>query len=240
MARFALLIIFLSLFQAGCSSKVDTPESILWINGTHAVLTKVNRGDINRFGTFAQNSSNKKEFKDILESSWGVTSKQELEDMIDTLAVGRHNVMFLLEAQEYGITDMSRAEFEYELGFVNGRELVMYFRNMFEAYQAYREKAILGWDLSRATQLCAFGYVADYYSYDEAVNKALAIGRIIQDAFGSWDDFYASYFYGYAYWSEDDLEDPQSDYSKRVKILSDIKADSNSPLNLAWYLDLSK
>jgi hypothetical protein len=90
------------------------------------------------------------------------------------------------------------------------------------------------------TQLCAYGNIAEFYSYDEAVDKALAVGRIIQSIFSSWDDFYASCFFGYAYWSEDDLEDAKSDYSKRVNLFNNLKKDPKSPLNLNWHLDLSK
>ena len=240
MKRLIFLCIFLSLFQISCSNKDELPESLLWINGTHAVLTKANRGDVNRFGTVAHNRKNSEMFKTILEDSWGVTTKKELDDMIDSLTVGRHNPVFLEEAEEYGITEMSREEFEYELRGVNDREVAMYFRNMFEACQAFGENAIMGWDLSRATQLCACGYIIDFYSYDEAVDKSLAIGKIIQQHFNSWDDFYASYLYGYAYWSEDDLEDPKSDYSQRVKILKELKANSKSPLNLDWNMSLTR
>jgi hypothetical protein len=170
--------------------------------------------------------------------SWGVTSKQDLDEMIDSLTIGRHNPRFLEEAEEYGITEMSRSQFEDELKGVDDRESVIFFQNMFDAYQAFGEKAILGWDLSRATQLCANGYIAGFYTYDEAVNKALPIGRKIQKDFASWDDFFDSYMYGYLYWSEDDIDDPESDYVQRVKILKDLKADAKSPLNLNWRLDL--
>jgi hypothetical protein len=177
---------------------------------------------------------------EALADSWEITTKEDLDSMIDSLSKGRHNPMFLEEAEEYGITIMSKAEFESELKGIDDREVIMYFRNMHEAYQAFGDKAILGWDLSRATQLCAYGYIAEFYSYDEAVDKALAVGKTIQNNFDSWDDFYASYLFGYAYWSGDDLEDPKSEYSRRVKILSNLRKDKKSPLNLDWNLSLSK
>ena len=237
---FILLAIGMAFLQAACSGKKDIPDSVLWINGTHAVLTKINNGDVNLFGTMADNAINKAAIRKSLADSWGVTTRQEMDDMIDSLVIGRHNPQFLEKAGEYGITEMSRGEFEKELKTVDDRELVIFFRNMFDAYQAFGEKAILGWDLSRATQLCAYGYIAGFYTYDEAVDKALPIGRKIQNDFASWDDFFASYMYGYLYWSEDDIDDPKSDYAQRVKILQDLKADKKSPLNLAWRLDLSK
>jgi hypothetical protein len=203
-------------------------------------LTKVNGGNVNRFGTVAPSSSNRTIMRNTLLNSWEITTKEELDSMIDSLVMGRHNPQFLEKAEEYGITSMNREQFESELSGVDSREAIMYFRNMYEAYHGFGDKAIMGWDLSRATQLCAYGYIAELYSYDEAVDKALAVGRIIQDTFTSWDTFYTSYFFGYAYWSEDDLEDPKSNYLQRVKIFYDLKEDPKSPLNLDWNLDLGK
>ena len=238
MNRFILLFLTLSLFLTSCSNREDIPDSIFWINGTHAVLTKVNNADVNRFGTMAPSNTNRTRVLNTLDNSWDITTREDLDYMIDTLVVGRHNPWFLEHAEAYGITSMSRDEFEFEIRGVQERELVMFFRNMFEAYQAFGERAILGWDLSRATQLCAFGYIAEFYTYDEAVDKALAIGRVIQSQFSSWDDFYSSYFFGYAYWSEDDLENPRSEYSRRINIYNNLKSDRNSPVNLDWNLEL--
>jgi hypothetical protein len=111
---------------------------------------------------------------------------------------------------------------------------------MFDAYQRFGENAIFAWDLSRAVQLCAAGYIVGFYSYEESTAKAREIGKKIQNTFDSWDDFYASYFYGYAYWSEDDTEDKNSEYAERMRIFDALKKDENSPLHLNWYLDLSE
>ncbi|MCL2043787.1 MAG: DUF1266 domain-containing protein [Treponema sp.] len=238
MSRIILLFMAISLFLTSCSNREEIPESVFWINGTHAVLTKANGADINRFGTLARNSTNRTRVRNTLDSSWGITTKEDLDYMIDSLVIGRHNQQFLEEAEEYGITRMNREQFETELSNVDSREAIMYFQNMYNAYHGFRDKAIMGWDLSRATQLCAFGYIAEFYTYDEAVDKALAIGRIIQSTFTTWDTFYTSYFFGYAYWSEDDLEDPNSNYSQRVRIFYNLKEDPKSPLNLAWNLEL--
>lgn len=235
--------IFLSVFLGSCSTKPlnagdDTPLSIQWINGTYAVLTKVNSDDVTVFGGMAHNFLNKQIILASLEEWWGVTTKAEMDEMIDSLAIGRHNPMFLQEAEEYGIIYMSESEFQEALKEVDKRLDVIYFQNMFDAYQKFGENAISAWDLSRAVQLCADGYIADFYSYEEATNKAIKIGEQIQSTFNSWDDFYESYLFGYAYWSEDDTDDPNSNYAQRVEILSQLKEDDKSPLHLDWNLDL--
>ncbi|MDR2971576.1 MAG: DUF1266 domain-containing protein [Bacteroidales bacterium] len=219
--------------------QTDTPQSLLWINGTHAILTITNNGNVNLFGTMANNAGNRSSIRQALEGSWGITNKQGLDEMINSLTAGRHNPGLLEEANKQGITGMSRAEFESKLARITDRRAAMHSRNIFEAYQAFGENAIMGWDLSRATQLSAWGYIAGFYSREEAVNKALAIGRVIQSKFNSWDDFNASYLYGYAYWRRSNTEDPNSSYAQRVRIAQELKNDARSPFNLAWNLDLN-
>jgi len=221
------------------TAETDTPEPIQWCNGTYAVLTEINNGDSSLFGGMAHNSINRQTVLNALDESWEVTTKEELDEMIGSLTVGRHNPRFLQEAREYGITSMSASEFKAALEGVENREDVNYFQNMFDAYQQFGGSAIMGWDLSRAVQLCGYGYIADFYTYEDATAKALEICGQIQGTFDSWDGFFASYLYGYVYWSEDDVEDPDSSYVKRVNILKDLKDDETSPLNLDWNLDLS-
>jgi len=241
-------LLLLSVFLGGCGSKpaadtsppaADTPPSILWLNGTYAILTKANECDVYVFGGMKSNMLNKQIMLASLDEWWGLTNKEEMDEMIDSLVVGRHNPMFLEEIEEYGIIDMSKSEFDEALQDVDDRLDVLYFQNMFDAYQRFGEKAIMGWDLSRAVQLCADGYIAGFYTYEEATDKARKIGVIIQNTFDSWDDFFASYFHGYAYWSDDDIEDANSEYTARMKILNELKNDDKSPLNLDWDLDLS-
>jgi uncharacterized lipoprotein YehR (DUF1307 family) len=121
-----LLAMGLTFFQLACSNKKDIPEAVLWINGTHAVLTKINKGNVNQFGTMASNVISKAMVQKSLADSWGVTTKQELDEMVDSLVIGLHNPRFLDEAEEYGITDMTKNEFEAELSAVSNREAVMY------------------------------------------------------------------------------------------------------------------
>jgi hypothetical protein len=209
-----------------------TSKEILWVNGTHAVLTKLNRGDVSVFGGFEPSPEIKAEWIDSLDMSWGIDNKEELIYMIDSLTLGRHNPNFLEEAEEYGFTEMTEEEFFEELEHVEDEEDYLFFMT-FIAYFLYGENAIMGWDMSRATQLCAQGYLAGYFTYEEAVEKALSVARVIQQTFDSWGDFWESYFYGYYYWSED------IDFlSERMDIYEALINDDNSPLNLDWNLSL--
>ena len=70
---------------AGCSSEKDTqppaeaepeasvPETILWINATHAVLTELNGWDYTKFGGMDATDANKEMMIPFLDEWWGVT-----------------------------------------------------------------------------------------------------------------------------------------------------------------------
>ena len=237
-----ILSICLIIFFGGCnvvgSKNAATSKPILWINGTYAVLTKINNQDVNIFGGVKPNIFNKQVALNLLKESWEVTTKDELDDQIYFLTKGEMNKSFLEEVDYYEISSYGESEFDEAIKEVQDSNDVSYFQNMFDAYNKFGDKAILGWDLSRATQLCASGYIADFYTYEEATDKALVIGKQIQNTFNSWDDFFDSYLYGYVFWSEDDINDPNSKYAERVKILDELRKDPNSPLKLDWNLDL--
>jgi len=212
---------------------------VLWINGTHAVLTKLNNGDVSRFGGIRKNAENEKRARSMLEQSWEVTDKQQLLSVISDLSEGLHNKQLLKEADNAGLLEIEREAFEQALSELSEQASIVSYQNMYSAYEQFGESAILGWDLSRATSLCAYGYVAGYLTYEEAVSRALEIALRIQQVFDSWDSFYDSYLYGYQYWREDDPSDTSSGYINRIQVIEELNNDDNSPFKLSWDLQLT-
>ena len=153
--------------------------------------------------------------------------------MVDTLTLGRHNPRFLEEVAEYGLDQMTEEELIYELQYVE-EESAFFFYMMFSAYDAFGDNAIMGWDLSRAVQLCGQGYLAGYFTYEEAVEKARSVGKVIQQTFDSWEDFWDSYLLGFYWWSED-----ISDLYERIDVYEALAADPDGPFSLEWLLDLN-
>lgn len=208
-------------------------NKVLWINGTHAILTLLNGGDVKIFGGFEPSPAIQAEWLHSLEAAWDITDRDDLVYMIDTLTLGRHNPRFIEEVKYYELDDITEEELYNELMFLDDEEEIMFFAMLFNAYDMFGENAIMGWDLSRAAQLCAQGYLAGFLSYEEALERALAVGKVIQQIFVSWDDFWESYFIGYYWWSKD-----LDGLFERLDIYGDLEAIPNSPLKLNWNLDL--
>ena len=85
----ALLLCMLLLIQtlfAGCASlpaaspqeeqAADVPETILWFNATHAVLTELNGWDYNLFGGMEATEENRETMIPFLDEWWGVTDRE--------------------------------------------------------------------------------------------------------------------------------------------------------------------
>lgn len=218
---------------------VAVADNMLWTNGTYAVLTKNNGTDVTVFGGKEKNSFATLESTTILERDWGITSKEDLDTTIDELRSGMHNVDFIEYFKEVELDQVNREDFDYILTQLDDPEDVAYFSLLYDTYEKLGDNAIMGWDLSRAVSLCGFGYLADYYTYEEATAKAFDIAKQIQTTFDSWDSYYESYMCGYEYWSEDLMLDETSSYNKRRAIIEEFKNDPNSFYNLDWNLDLN-
>ena len=57
-----------------------------------------------------------------------------------------------------------------------------------------------GWDMSRAEQILAQGYCLGYLEFDEYLEYAIPLGRLIQKRFSDWDSFGDNYLKGYMNW----------------------------------------
>lgn len=218
-------------------------QTIYWINGTSAILTKTNRLDLKYFGGAEDPQIYEQTMQKTLDEYWGITNKEELLDVVENLRTNQmHNQSFLEELAKLGCdTSMTIEDFEQ---FMNNaghdRNETNYMSAGYQAYIKYGDNAIFAWDLSRATQLLGSGYLAGFINYEEALDLALEISKEIQTTFDSWDSFWDSYLMGYVYWSEDSMINQTSTYAKRVKLLEELQSSEDSPLQLDWNMELSK
>ena len=111
---------------------------------------------------------------------------------------------------------------------------------IYDAHAQFGDSAIADWDLSRAMNLCAWYYLAGYYTYEEAMDASLEVATRLQSTFSSWDEMVQSYLYGFQYWNEDDIQNPDSDSYERKEIFETLKADAHNPYSVDWNLTFEK
>ncbi len=230
----------------GCSAinkndvSPEIPETVKWINSTYAILIEINDANHNIFGGLEPSILNTGIAKKTLEEWWDIKNKEEAQRMIQNLQKGYHNSDFLEEVKYYTIDSMTNEEFEEALKNVDDENDVAYFRMLKDVYDKYGENAILAWDLCRANSLLGYYYIAEYYTYEEALDEALEISKLIQKSFNSWDEMAESYLFGHQYWQGDNPYDEESESYQRIQVYDKLKNKEDSPYNIDWNLELKK
>lgn len=228
----------LLLGLVGCNKKKDeVSPTVLWFNGTYAVLTELNGGDYKLIGGQKADQENKEAQIQSLEEWWGVTDRQSADESLEWVISEGHRILYADEMESLEMEGTSN--FTYD-------ELAEIFAEYFESeeegenlarlYTYYinnKENGISAWDYSRALSLLGWYYLSGYYTKEEAMDKSLEVAQIIQEEFSSWDEFMESYFMGYEYWNN-------SSSDERRAIYDNIKSREDSPYKLDWNLTLEK
>lgn len=220
------------------NSTVETTDTILWINGTYAVLTAVNSQDYTVFGTMPANDETMASQQAMLSEWWDITDRASADETLDWLMNEGHRADFVEEMEmltEVGLADLSAEE---RAGFLSDNydfteEEAQQYAQLYNSYEENGMNVMSGWDYSRMASVLSSCYIAGYYTETEALDKALEAAKVIQQNFDSWDSFIESYMVGYEYWAGESSEE-------RRGIYEDLKAAPDSPYSLDWNMTLEK
>lgn len=218
-------------------------DTILWFNGTWAILGSINEFDYEAYPGYEMNQTTKVLEQESLKQSWDVTDKASADEtMAWIMDEGGHREDFKEEMkylEECGITDVTDGNYKewilenFDLGNDDPEGQAQSYADAYAFYAEHKKTGIAAWDFSRAMSLCAFYYIAGYYTEAEALDQSLKIAKKAQKRFSSWDEFYESYFAGYEYWAQESSDD-------RRAIYEGIKVDEHSPFKLDWNLTFEK
>lgn len=217
---------------------VEMTDTILWMNGTHAVLTSLNGMDYTMFGGAEADTELIEADKNMLSRQWGITDRASADEKWDRLVNRGHRGSFAedmesLEADGLGdVPEEEREEFLSGNYGMDEAEAERYAR-FYKAYEEKGEDAISAWDYSRAIMLMSSFYYVGYYEAEEALDKSLEIALITQEKFDSWDDFTDSYMMGYEYWADEGSEFRRMVYEMLLE-------EPDSPYRLDWNIKLQK
>lgn len=257
---------YYSIFMAGNDDDVADARQILaleildetsgkggtrdFLDGMTAVLDTVNGGSIrDAYHMLEEGGADESTLESLasqaqesLSSSWGIENTADLMEMADTLISGRHNPDALKLLEEYGgLGETDRDAFDAKLTGQNlDQGTYISLLAAYDAWAAYGESAIAAWDLSRVGTIMGFGYASGYCTYEEALDKTLEAALKAKELFGSWEDFNQSYLYGYSYWAEESLTDPESSAGERAELVRDMESQVNGPFALGWDIELTK
>lgn len=177
-----------------------------------------------------------------LSTSWGIGNADELVEMADWLMEEGHNQDALQLLDSYGgLDETDRDAFDEKLKQQNLDDgTYISLLAAYDAWSAYGDGAIAAWDLSRVGTIMSFGYACGYCTYEDAMDKMLEAAQKSQELYDSWEDFNQSYLYGYSYWSEESLSDPESSAAERAELLDKMESQTNGPFDMDWNIELKK
>ena len=241
-ASLFVLVLAAAILFSGCSSGGNLSDTQKWFNTSYAVLTYANKGDLNQIGGFKRTDTTKELIRQMLDSSWDVTDRASADETLDYLLTEGHRSDFAADVaylKEIGAMDYSIDE--AVAAFANeDPESEALVRTVLEANGALGEHAIDAWDYCRAMQLLGNYYIAGYYTLEESMDKSLEVAKTLQGMYTSWDEMMDSYLYGYRYWQEDDIDDPDSASAARLQVYEELKSSGKNPYTLDWNLPLEK
>lgn len=94
------------------------------------------------------------------------------------------------------------------------------------------------WDLCRACQILAMGFVGGYIEREEMFQESAKVGRIMQKYYHSWKELYDSYFVGYREWRITQGGNAQKDIADREALCKKLLEMPDGPCVVAWNTQL--
>jgi hypothetical protein len=93
--------------------------------------------------------------------------------------------------------------------------------------------------LQRLINLAALGYLCNYLTWENALDRCLEAGRKLQTLYGSWDEFVDCYLLGHCYWAGENPDDEDGEGFMRRQIYDYYKKLKSNPWQIPWNLELT-
>jgi len=203
------------------------PETVKWFVACNAIVSIVSEQNPYIFGSAYKESDAISEQREVLKEWWNFNNRSDLLNMLPKLLEGR-------AVKEY-------------LEWKKAAETVGYESMDEQAVDLWRkitekggERCFWAWDLQRLILISSLGYVSDYISWEDALDWCLKAGQKLQTLFKSWDDFIECYLLGYCSWSEESLDDEESEAFERKQVYEFYKALPQNPWTIDWNYPLKR
>ena len=192
------------------------PKTVQWFVACCAVAHIHCRENPYVFGGQYKEPDSIADARQAVYEGWGFNNKQDAFKMLPELLAGRSVKEYreCLEDSE-PLNDAQRDFFEY-IAACGG------------------ERCFWAFDLQRLIILCECAYLSDWLSWEEALQWCLKAGQKLQSVYNSWDEFMDYYLLAYCFWSDEDMEDKDSNTYKFRQIYEYYKKLKTHPWQIAW------
>jgi hypothetical protein len=206
-----------------------------WALATTAILFEFNKSSSSLLGGAATIPENVQVEKEELSEWWGVSSRDQLLEMLEWLQFEGHRAAF--EQLGRQVDAMSEQEFKAaEAALLQDPDKLQKVQIVRRYHHSLGQPGILAWDLIRYVALCRWGYLAGYLSQTEAWDHIMPAALRLQQAFGSWENLQRNYLIGREFWSQQQTE---KNGARFQEIFEHFIHDPTSPWNVnPWKMNL--
>ena len=181
-----------------------------------------------------------------LEMDWGITNREELLEMLDSLYVDGHRKLYntiwnklkgvpmaewankVEEAKLQLLTESS--DYENIQGSAVNIAIGYKVLKKVGCFKTMKEPSVLSWDLGRAINLVRWGYDVKFLSREEAADLIRKYAFEMKKQYDSWTSLSEGYLMGFMMWAGD--EDELADLYEDQQVLL---SHANSPwVNYKW------
>lgn len=177
----------------------DFPLALQWGMACGAILTQMHGADHRMLGGRAPSPAATTECKRILSSWWGVTTEEELHDVLDRLRGAGHRELWndlFDEVKDFGLDpdDAPDADDEEAVEEWRRKQLVAQWGPRIGA------RSLIAWDACRLASVVGWAAHARLVSLETAWNELMGAARKLQSTHGSWSEVGQLYALGKQFW----------------------------------------
>ena len=202
MKKYLLFITFFLIFNSLLFAELTKAQA--WAIALTGIMTEIHNTSHNSLNPTAMNQRWKNNWLTTLSRDWGITTREELLEMLDSMENDGHAASFL-EIKDI-IYEISGAGSESEVTAILKKyewnqakyNRFIYVINNWDKYYNLTLKA---WDLGRNINLCRWGYTVGFITEDEAWEKIFHNAKLIQPLYNSWEEYGYDYFMGRVFWA---------------------------------------
>ena len=200
------------LFLCNTFLYAELTKAQLWAISLPGILTEARGGYRNSLNDMAMNESGRSSVLTTLRRDWGITTREELLDMLDSLENGGHAASFkeiqwiINETARAGNNEQARRTVLESYDWADNVKWNR-FRYVFNNWDRYQHRTIKAWDLGRSVSLCRWGYNVGFITEAEAWKRIFHIASLVQPLYSSWEEYGYDYFMGRLFWASSSGEE---------------------------------
>jgi hypothetical protein len=202
MRKYLLSAVVFFIFNSFLFAELTKDKT--WAISLTGIMTEINNSNRDSLNTNEMTQRWKNTWLTTLRRDWGITTRAELLETLDSMEKGGHAASFRVVKEI--IYQVSNAENDAEITAILSKyewdqTKINRFQYVYANWDKYQNCTLKAWDLGRNISLCRWGYTVGFITEDEAWEKIFRYARQIQSLYNSWEEYGYDYFRGRVFWA---------------------------------------